>query len=323
MKFWYSHSFISYLLLPFSLIFFIISKLRRFLFQSGILKSYKAPVPVIVVGNLSVGGNGKTPVTIWLVQQLQQKGIKCGVISRGYGSQSTTYPLLVDGKTDPILGGDEPVLIAKRTGVPVCISPNRQQAIELLLQHFDCDLIISDDGLQHYKLQRDMEIVVMDAKRGLGNGFMLPAGPLRELASRLDEVDFVIGNGGENQYTHAVMQLVPEYAVNLVTQEKRLLSEFNQVAAIAGIGHPQRFFDMLQALNIHIIQAKAFQDHQKFSMDLFQEFEGSKPLLMTEKDAVKCAKFAQDNWWFVPVEAKISGQKLTALLDKIVEKTQG
>ena len=147
--------------------------------------------------------------------RIKKRGLRIGVISRGYGSKSKTYPLFVTKNTNPIEGGDEPVLIAKRTNAPVVISPNRQQAIELLLSQAECDIIISDDGLQHYQLQRDLEIVVMDADRALGNGFVLPAGPLRELPSRLKSVDFVITNGGKNQYSDAVMRLVPHFAINL------------------------------------------------------------------------------------------------------------
>lgn len=327
MHFWYSNSKIAYLFLPFSLLFWLISSIRRFLFQSGIFKSYKAPVPVIIVGNLSVGGNGKTPVVVWLVQQLQQRGLKCGVISRGYGSQSENYPLLVTAETDPVIGGDEPVLIAKRTGVPVSISANRQDAIECLLKHHDCDVIISDDGLQHYKLQRDIEIVVMDAQRELGNGFVLPAGPLRELPSRLQSVDLIITNGGENRYSDAVMQLMPHSAINLVTNEKRALTSFQQGVAIAGIGNPQRFFDMLQGLGIQLVETKAFQDHQKFTAELFQTLPTHQPLFMTEKDAVKCGQFAQTNWWYVPVDAQMQSNKtstkLTALFTHIEQLVQG
>ncbi|PVX40624.1 lipid-A-disaccharide kinase [Pasteurella langaaensis DSM 22999] len=327
MNFWYSNSKIAYLLLPFSLLFWLISTIRRFLFQTGLLKSYKAPVPVIIVGNLSVGGNGKTPVVVWLVEQLQQRGLTCGVISRGYGSQSEHYPLLVNAETDPVIGGDEPVLIAKRTGVPVSISPNRQQAVELLLESHDCDVIISDDGLQHYKLQRDVEIVVMDAARELGNGFVLPAGPLRELPSRLKSVDLIITNGVENRYSDVVMQLVPHFAINLVTNEKRALADFQQGVAIAGIGNPQRFFDMLQGLGIQLTQTQAFQDHQKFTAELFQTLPSNQPLFMTEKDAVKCGQFAQNNWWYVPVDAQMqshkTSSKLTALFAQIEQLVQG
>lgn len=248
MNFWYAKTkiarLVSWLLLPLSVLFWLISSWRRFLWQKGWLASYRAPVPVIIVGNLSVGGNGKTPVVVWLVDQLQQRGVNVGVISRGYGSQAKQYPLLVSAQTDPQEGGDEPVLIAKRTGAPVCISPNRRQAIELLLRSFPCDLIISDDGLQHYPLQRDMEIVVVDGERVFGNGFVLPAGPLRELPARLKQVDLIIANGKSIPHTDTLMRLVPYYAINLKTQEKRLLTEFVQQPAIAlaGIGHPPRFF---------------------------------------------------------------------------------
>lgn len=316
MHFWYSRSWIAYLLLPFSWLFWLITVCRRALFKQGIFKSYRAPVPVIIVGNLSVGGNGKTPVVIWLVEQLKQQGLRVGVISRGYGSQADTYPLRVTPQTDTRQGGDEPVLIAKRTQVPVCISPNRQQAIELLLQHQPCDVIISDDGLQHYKLQRDAEIVVMDAERGIGNGWLLPAGPLRERPDRLQNVDLVIGNGKANAYTDVVMTLTPHYAINLVTGEQRELTAFQHVTAIAGIGNPQRFFTMLQGLAIQLSHTHAFQDHQKFEPHQFDQFDPNQPLLMTEKDAVKCIAFAQPNWWYVPVEAHIEGEKVRAFLAK-------
>ena len=322
MPFWYSNSKLAWLFLPFSLLFWLISQIRRALFSLNILSSYKSPKPVIIVGNLSVGGNGKTPVVVWLVEELQKQGLHVGVISRGYGSQSKIYPLLVTPETDPVQGGDEPVLIAKRTGVPVVISPNRQQAIELLLKTQDCDLIISDDGLQHYKLQRDIEIVVMDAERALGNGFVLPAGPLRELPSRLKNVDFVITNGGKNAYSDAIMTLVPHYAINLVTAEKRLLSEFTQGSAIAGIGNPQRLVTMWENLNIRLANTKAFQDHQHFEPQLLEKLAENQPLFMTEKDAVKCQAFAKENWWYVPVDAEIveaenQGQKLPQLWQKI------
>ncbi|AEW77509.1 tetraacyldisaccharide 4'-kinase [Aggregatibacter actinomycetemcomitans] len=320
MQFWYSRSWITWLLCPFSLLFWLITAIRRALFRFNLLKSYRAPVPVVVVGNLSVGGNGKTPAVIWLVQELSKRGLKVGVISRGYGSQAKHYPLLVTPPSDPVEAGDEPVLIATRTQAPVCISPNRQQAVEYLLEHAQCDVIISDDGLQHYKLQRDIEVVIMDAQRGLGNGFLLPAGPLRELPSRLKSVDFVVTNGAENQYSDAVMTLQPQYAVNLVNKAQYPLKEFSQATAIAGIGNPPRFFAMLQQQGIILSDIKAFQDHQRFSADLFNQFDKNQPLLMTEKDAVKCLAFAQENWWYVPVTAEIHGEKARQLIQKIVQK---
>lgn len=305
MPFWYSHSKLAWFLLPFSFLFWLISQFRRTLFLLGIKSSYRAPKPVVIVGNLSVGGNGKTPIVVWLVEEMKKRGLRAGVISRGYGSRAKTYPLFVSPETSTIEGGDEPVLIAKRTGVPVVISPNRRQAIELLLKHGDFDIIISDDGLQHYKLQRDMEIVVMDAERAFGNGFVLPAGPLRELPSRLKTVDLVITNGGKNLYSDAVMTLVPHYAINLKTNEKRLLNEFQTGVAMAGIGHPPRFFMMLEKLGIDLVQTQAFQDHQHFDVTQLEKFPKNQPLFMTEKDAVKCQAFAKENWWYVPVEAEV------------------
>ena len=320
MQFWYSRSWIAWLLCPFSLLFWLITTVRRALFRLNLLKSYRAPVPVVIVGNLSVGGNGKTPAVIWLVQELTKYGLNVGVISRGYGSKAKNYPLLVTPTSDPIEVGDEPVLIAARTQAPVCISPNRQQAIECLLQYAKCDVIISDDGLQHYKLQRDFELVIMDAERGLGNGFLLPSGPLRELPSRLKNVDIIITNGSENQYSDAVMTLKPQYAVNLVTKAQRPLNEFSQATAIAGIGNPPRFFTMLQQHGIQLIETQAFQDHQSFSPELFAKFDKNRPLLMTEKDAVKCMTFAEEYWWYVPVTTEIQGEKAQQFIQKIVQK---
>lgn len=326
MRFWYRKDVASHiwalLLFPFTFIFGIVSIFRHTLFRLGMLKSYRAPVPVVVVGNLSVGGNGKTPVVVWLVEQLQQRGVKVGVISRGYGSKASHYPLLVSAQTDPIEGGDEPVLIAKRTGVFVSISPNRRQAIELLLQHQDCDVIISDDGLQHYQLQRDFEIVVVDGERVFGNGFLMPSGPLRELPSRLKQVDLVIANGKQIPQVETLMRLYPEYATNIKTKEKRLLTQFCQqpVIALAGIGYPPRFFMMLQEHGIHLAACHSFADHQPYSLALLQPLlEGDNPVFMTEKDAVKCEGFAQDNWWYVPVDAKISGQRAVLFLEKVMQ----
>ena len=320
MQFWYSRSWIAWLLCPFSLLFWLITTVRRALFRLNLLKSYRASIPVVIVGNLSVGGNGKTPAVIWLVQELTKCGLNVGVISRGYGSKAKNYPLLITPTSDPIEAGDEPVLIAARTQAPVCISPNRQQAIECLLQHTKCDVIISDDGLQHYKLQRDFELVIMDAKRGLGNGFLLPAGPLRELPSRLKNVDIIITNGSENQYSDAVMTLKPQYAVNLVTKAQRPLNEFSQATAIAGIGNPPRFFTMLQQHGIQLMETQAFQDHQSFSPELFAKFDKNRPLLMTEKDAVKCMTFAEEQWWYVPVTTESQGEKAQQFIQKIVQK---
>ncbi|SUB24190.1 tetraacyldisaccharide 4'-kinase [Avibacterium avium] len=328
MNFWYQSNLLAkvlkWLLSPFALLFLFITRLRAWLYQRGILASYKAPVPVVIVGNLSVGGNGKTPVVIWLVQQLQQRGIQVGVISRGYGSKAKSYPRLVASHDAPVETGDEPLLIAKRTNAPVCISPNRQQAIEHLLAHFPCQVIISDDGLQHYKLQRDKEIVVLDAQRQFGNGFVLPAGPLREPICRLKSVDWIINNGAATPFSQTVMTLTPHVAIHLQTGEKRPLQDFAQqnITAIAGIGNPQRFFIMLQKLAINVVESQAFQDHQAYDLTLFEKFNKNQPLFMTEKDAVKCQDFAQSNWWYVPVEAEINDEQSEQFIAALIQQVK-
>lgn len=321
MKLWQSFNLLTVLLSPLSLLFWLISQLRKRLYSSKILQSYRSPVPVLVVGNISVGGNGKTPVVVWLVEQLQQRGLKVGVISRGYGGENKIFPQLVTPESSPQQMGDEPVLIAQRTLVPVAISPNRKQSIELLLSQFELDLIIADDGLQHYALQRDLEWVVVDGERRFGNGFVLPAGGLRELPNRLESVQAIICNGGTAQSGEHLMQLAPEFAINLRTNEKVRLSEFvgKNCVAIAGIGHPPRFFTMLENLGISLSQSHAFADHQAFSAEQLAHLaEPNIPLLMTEKDAVKCRHFAQENWWFVPVSAKFSEKSTACLLKPIL-----
>ena len=315
MKLWQKTSIITWLLAPFSLLFWLISQIRIALYRKKILKSYRSPVPVLVIGNISVGGNGKTPLVIWLVEQLQKKGVKVGVISRGYGGENKVYPQLVTPESNPKLMGDEPVLIAQRTHAPVAISPNRQQSIELLLSQFELDLIVTDDGLQHYALNRDIEWVVVDGERRFGNGFVLPAGGLRELPSRLKQVQAVICNGKNANAGEHAMHLEPDFAINLKTGEKCKLNEFTQpVYALAGIGYPPRFFNMLKGLGIPLADTFSFADHQAFTAEMIvPKLSQNLSLLMTEKDAVKCKAFAQENWWYVPVSATFS-EKSTACL---------
>lgn len=321
MKLWQKTSIITWLLAPFSLLFWLISQIRIALYRKKILKSYRSPVPVLVIGNISVGGNGKTPLVIWLVEQLQKKGVKVGVISRGYGGENKVYPQLVTPESNPKLMGDEPLLIAQRTHAPVAISPNRQQSIELLLSQFELDLIVTDDGLQHYALERDMEWVVVDGERRFGNGFVLPAGGLRELPSRLKQVQAVICNGKNANAGEHAMHLEPDFVINLKTGEKRKLSEFTQsVYALAGIGYPPRFFNMLKELGIPLAETFSFADHQAFTAEMIvPKLSQNLPLLMTEKDAVKCKAFTQENWWYVPVSARFS-EKSTACLVEMVSK---
>lgn len=271
----------------------------------------KLAVPVIVVGNLSVGGTGKTPFTIWLVEHLREWGWKPGVISRGYGGHAHRYPLRVTPQTSPAECGDEPALMARRLQCPLAVAPRRLDAARLLIDEGGIDILVADDGLQHYALPRDLEICVIDGARGLGNGALLPAGPLREPPVRLREVDLVVVNGGgwtpaEPIAAQSVdMRLEGGEAVNLVDGTRKPLSAFagRSAHALAGIGHPQRFFSALRAQGVLVIE-HAFADHHAYSArDL--AFGDALPLLMTEKDAVKCATFALPHHWVVPVSARL------------------
>lgn len=286
-------------------------------------RAVRLPVPVIVVGNISVGGTGKTPVTIWLIEQAVALGFRPGVISRGYGGRAVRYPLRVTASTDPADCGDEPALIARRTGMPVAVAPDRIAAARLLIAQDCVDLLIADDGLQHYRLARDLELCVIDGARGLGNGARLPAGPLREPPARLESVDAVIVNGAPAAAvpTHGrpqfVMQLGIERTISLQTGESLPLTAFRgqPVHAVAGIGHPQRFFSALEAQGLVVIP-QPFPDHHRYlASDL--AFGDAAPVLMTEKDAVKCAAFAQAGWWCVPAEARF-GEADTAHVRKLL-----
>ena len=304
--YWYSINFISLLLLPLSGFFCLISKIRRLLFKVGVLKSYKAPVPVIIVGNISVGGTGKTPLIIELIKKFQSQGKTAGVISRGYGGKSSVWPRLVNEQSTAKEVGDEPKLIHELTQCPIAVGPDRQKDIELLIQHHNCDVILSDDGMQHYALGRDVEIAVVDSKRKFGNGFCLPSGPLRERVSRLQEVDLVLLNGGgEDQLSFKLQSQVCK-PVNILKIESIPLADLKNktVHAVAGIGNPSRFFSMLNDLGINVIEHE-FPDHYQYQSDDLL-FSDDLPVLMTEKDAVKCKGFELNNHWSVPVEVKFS-----------------
>ncbi len=317
-RIWSGESPLWRLLLPLSWLYGLVSGLIRLSYRLGLKKPWRAPVPVVVVGNLTAGGNGKTPVAIWLVEQLQQRGIRVGVVSRGYGGRADRYPLLLDANTTPASAGDEPVLIWQRTGAPVAVSPVRADAVRALLAEHDLQLIITDDGLQHYRLARDVEIVVVDGVRRFGNGWWLPAGPMRERASRLQTVDAVITNGGEPAPGEIPMTLRPGKAVNLLTGERREMSRLTNVVAMAGIGHPPRFFTTLEKGGVRPVRTVALADHQALlQADVQAMTQPGETLLMTEKDAVKCRAFAQDNWWYLPVNAELQGDGAQRLLAKL------
>ncbi len=302
---WYKDYYLTVWLVPFSLFYVDAVRLRRFFYRHGLKKSVKLPVPVIIVGNITVGGTGKTPLVIWLQNYLREQGFKPGIISRGYGGEMHEQPLLVSKDDNPAKVGDESVLIAGNVDAPLVVCADRVAAGRYLLDNHDCDIIISDDGLQHYKLQRDLEIVVIDGQRRFGNRYSLPAGPLREPIERVHEADLAIVNGVAEEDHEFSMHLSGDTAINLKTQERQPLSyfaNFDCCHAIAGIGNPDRFFKLLRDHELEIDQ-RAFQDHYHFRPEDV-DFGDQLPVLMTEKDAVKCIGFAEQHFWYVPVQAK-------------------
>ena len=307
------------LLLPLSWLYGLVSGAIRLMYRLGLKRAWRAPVPVVVVGNLTAGGNGKTPVVIWLVEQLQKRGIRPGVVSRGYGGKATHYPLLLTADTTTAEAGDEPVLIYQRTGVPVAVSPVRSDAVQALLAGHAVDIIITDDGLQHYALARDKEIVVIDGVRRFGNGWWLPAGPMRERASRLQSVDAVIVNGGQAKPGEIPMHLQPGMAVNLLTGERKAVEQLPALVAMAGIGHPPRFFATLEQCGARLEKRVPLADHQALVEGQVDALTvPGQSLIMTEKDAVKCRAFAKENWWYLPVDAELSGEQPEHLLKELI-----
>lgn len=322
-RIWSGESPLWVLLLPLSWLYGLVSGAIRLLYRLGIKRAWRAPVPVVVVGNLTAGGNGKTPVVIWLVEQLQRRGIRPGVVSRGYGGKAAQYPLVLSPATTTAEAGDEAVLIYQRTGAPVAVSPVRSDAVKALLAEHDVQIIITDDGLQHYALARDKEIVVIDGVRRFGNGWWLPAGPMRERASRLKTVDAVIVNGGEARAGEIPMLLRPGQAVNMLTGERKDVAQLEHLVAMAGIGHPPRFFATLEQCGAWLEKRVPLADHQALVAEEVERLAApGQTLIMTEKDAVKCRAFAKENWWYLPVDAELSGEQPEHLLKELLALVQ-
>ncbi len=302
---WYEKSLLSWVMWPLSGLYQAAMSARYFLYYSGIKKTVRFPVPVLIVGNITVGGTGKTPLTIALANWLKQQGKRPGIVSRGYGGSDINSPQIVKSDSDPKRVGDEAVFMAQATGCPLVVAKRRPQAVAKLLQDYPCDIIISDDGLQHLALGRDLEIAVMDGMRRLGNGFCLPAGPLREPSQRLQTVDFIVCNG-QGKPGEWSMTLIPKEIYQLKDPTQKLSIEKlkdKTVHAIAGIGNPERFFLTLQGLGLNIIP-HAFPDHYRFKkQDL--DFGSESIIIMTEKDGVKCRSFADNNHWALQVRAEL------------------
>jgi tetraacyldisaccharide 4'-kinase len=321
---WYKEMYISAWLMPWSMLYVDAVRFRRFLYRIGVLKKTKLPVPVIIVGNITVGGTGKTPLVIWMVEFLKQQGYKPGVISRGYAGAASTSPQAVSPDSDTAQVGDEAVLLAKRCACPVVVGVERVAAGRQLLSSNACDVLISDDGLQHYALERDIEIVVIDGQRRFGNGYCLPVGPLREPQERVKHVDLVVVNGPEELLEGELpMHCKGQQLINLQTGERKPLNEFKGVAchAVAAIGNPARFFSQLAAAGLNC-QTHALPDHHPLTANDLQ-FKEPRPVLMTEKDAVKCTRFASDHYWYLPIDAELPEAFSQQLLKLLKDKAHG
>lgn len=305
---WYQGHPALLLLRPLEWLYRRVAQRRRQRFLSGEAASFRPAVPLIVVGNITVGGTGKTPMILWLIEHCRARGLRVGVVSRGYGARPPRLPWRVEAGQGAGVAGDEPLLIVRRSGVPLMIDPDRSRAARALLEEEPLDVLLSDDGLQHYRLGRDLELVLIDAERGLGNRRCLPAGPLREPVERLGSVDAVLRNGAaQDDPSGFAFTLKPAALVNLRSGERVSLGHFKPgqaLHAVAGIGNPQRFFATLEALHWRPIP-HAFADHAEFNADLLN-FSPTLPLVMTEKDAVKCQAFAAADWWYLAVDAQPS-----------------
>ncbi|MBN1683828.1 MAG: tetraacyldisaccharide 4'-kinase [Gammaproteobacteria bacterium] len=311
LKIWYqNYNGLGYLLYPFSLIYLAIISIRRWLYSIGMKKVTHFKVPIIVIGNITVGGTGKTPLVIWLAQHLQEKGLRVGIVSRGYKASRQNKPTWITPSTKVSIAGDEPLVMAHHLNCPIVVHSDRVWAVKTLLSKYhNCQVVMSDDGLQHYALGRDIEIVVMDEKRQVGNGFCLPAGPLREPASRLKTVDFVVYKVLDRLIAHAItIKLKPIHFVSVKdfkTIQKPKFFSGKKIHALSGIAHPEHFFATLNQIGIHPGSTQAFPDHYRFS---FQDLDHKNAdfIIMTEKDAVKCRRFADERHWFLKVKAEVS-----------------
>ena len=313
---WYQKHLWLYLLLPFSWIFTYLTNRRRRKYLKNQISSFKTDTPVVVIGNINIGGTGKTPLVKHIASKLKERGLKVGIVSRGYGG-NFSGTLRVDDNTEYKKSGDEAQMLAN-LNVPLYLDKNRPRAIQNLINENDCDVILSDDGLQHYKMYRDIEIIVIDGSRRLGNGLTFPAGPLRESSKRLKTGNYIINNGGPTEDGEILMTLQPSKFVHLNTGKSYDIDKWpmhNQIHAVAGLGNPGRFFDTLSQLNFDI-ERHPFPDHHQFEeSDL--EFLDHHPIIMTEKDAARCKNFENPRIWYLTVEPKIEESFINDLESRI------
>lgn len=305
-----------WLLLPLSWLYAALMRLRWWAYRRGWFACERLPVPIIVVGNLTVGGTGKTPMVRYLVELLRAQGWRPAIITRGYGGRASDWPQVVTPDSDPEQVGDEPVLLARRAGCVVVAGPDRVAAGRLALKLSGCDIVVSDDGLQHHRLVRDLEIALIDGVRELGNGRCLPAGPLREPAERLQHVDLVLYKGGQRWGQRLLLQCGELVNLRNPAQQRPLADCSGQrVRAVAGIGHPDLFFAQLEAAAL-VVEPWPYPDHHRYSAADCASWRGL-PVVMTEKDAVKCAAFADADHWVLPVTAQLDAEIEAQLIAQI------
>lgn len=329
-KVWYGKSWFSIVLLPLTVVFAFVAALRRLLYRRGVLASSRIPVPVIVVGNITVGGAGKTPATLWLANLLMSKGMHPAIISRGYGSKAVSQPVHVTADSDADQVGDEPVLLARRSGCPVFVDADRVRAANCAVSN-GADVILSDDGLQHYRLQRDIEIAVVDGARGFGNGFLLPAGPLREPVSRLDSVDRILVQVAKDECGVQVDKRIPADKASRFSLAGELLRRVSDARtrdiselkgksahAVAGIANPDRFFEQLECYGIQLHRHPK-PDHARLS-EADVSFDDDLDVIVTEKDAVKCKSFAHERLWYLPVSMSFENSEDLRWFDALHDK---
>jgi tetraacyldisaccharide 4'-kinase len=329
-RIWYGNSVWKWPLVPLSWLYAVAVQLRRQLYKSGILRTVRVNVPIVVVGNINVGGTGKTPVTAWLCRQLKAQGFRPAIVSRGYGGKVGRRPVLVAKDSDPAIVGDEPLLLCRQTGCAVAVHPDRVAATNTVIKE-GADIVIADDGLQHLRLGRDYEIAVVDGARGFGNGHLLPAGPLRESPSRLKSVDQILEQYTGNDDGGSVLRrrddrkslrfrLVPHLMHRLDGSESCAIEAFSgrEVHAVAGIGNPWKFFDLLENYGLKVYEHPK-RDHAQFSaLDL--TFADKLPVVITEKDAVKCRNIGLKNCWYVSVDVEFEESRGDAWIDFLVQR---
>ena len=320
---WYGGSPAGWALAPLGGLYCAVVTLRRALYRTGLLPAQEVGVPVVVVGNVTVGGTGKTPLVIWLVEVARRAGYRPGVVSRGYGGRAGSWPQQARPDSDPLMVGDEPVLIARRARCPVAVAPDRVAAARALVAHEGCDLVVADDGLQHLRLHRDVEIAVVDGERRFGNGLCLPAGPLREPRGRLASVDLVVARGpaGRGEYPMAYRPGPLRRVRDDSPDGAPRAAAGVPVHGVAGIGNPEPFFQGLRQAGFEV-QPHPFPDHHPYAAgDL--DFPDGAPVIMTEKDAVKYRPFAGSRHWYLPIEADVSPYLEPRFLELLENRRHG